>query len=742
MARKVTPTKITAGGGFEFEDKVAAFFLCCFLGDRPPLDLSFGTIRKIDFQVRADGWFLDDLLLTLCNDEKEIRCAFSVKSNTQFSKTTAPSDFVGNAWEQYLHEGSTSFKKDTDRIGIITAPLDAETKIKLENLLNKARTQSPDDLSRRLKEKGYVSEEERGLFKSFSCPQALANKYSIDEKNTGELLRCIEHLQFDFEHSSSTKLTEAIYILRDILESNSLDEAGNLWETLCTIARENKTHGGYVDLNTLIGKLRKRYRLKDYPAHSRIWEDIKQKMIDELKLIPDKIAGAVYINRNSEITEITEKLNKHNILLLLGESGSGKTVIEKSIADSSLKSYKVVWVNAENLALLDGLPSWEIFKVVPDDKAYLIIDGIDRFYDDSQFRKIALLLKACHQDIENSPWKIIISCQPEEWARVQNSLSKLNIKVNWEQYVLKNPSNEKLESVWKKYPSLQSLSYHIHLRNFLFKPKVLDLFARRLEAGGTVNTGVLIGESSLIMWYWNGEIEAHRNSLIRGSILKRLAEKFANELIVELPATELSDDLSAIQELIRDRILKNRNNRISFEHDLIADWTRLRILIDKYPNVNEYIKDKITSPIWCKALRLLGIYLLETEPDIQKWKILFDSFSEGKNGGNLRQDLLLEASIFSSNPLANLEKIWDELRKGDGLLLRRFLNRFLYSATFPNIIALAIANKYKDEATAELIATYRDPYWLYWIPIIQFLYKHIEDVICFAKKQVAEIVDK
>ena len=43
---------------------------------------------------------------------------------------------------------------------------------------------------------------------------------------------------------------------------------------------------------------------------------------------------------------------------------------------------------------------------------------------------------------------------------------------------------------------------------------------------------------------------------------------------------------------------------------------------------------------------------------------------------------------------------------------------------------------------AELITRYRDPYWLYWIPLIKFLNSHRADVIQLAKKQVAEIVDK
>ncbi|MDO8140514.1 MAG: hypothetical protein Q6358_03365 [Candidatus Brocadiales bacterium] len=743
MARVVAPTKVTGGGGFEFEDKVAAFYMCYLLAERVPLDPSFGIIKRIDFQTRADGWLLDDLLLTLRSNDEERHCAFSIKSNPQFSKTSAPSDFVRDAWEQYLGEKGNPFNRNKDRIGLITSPIDTNTKIKVEDLLKKAREQEPHDFALKVMVKGYISKEGKSIFESFQCPHDLAQKHSVDENNIGEMLKCIDHLEFDFGHTSSSKVSEAISLLRGVLESNSLDEAKNLWETFCTIARETRSKGGYIDLSVLIGKIRTRYRLKDFPDHSAIWEKIKRKTKYELELIRDKIADAVSIERDSVISKINEIFNKKDIVILLGESGSGKTVIEKTIAKSKLDSCKIVWISTENLSFLDDLLSLEIVKVIPDKTAFLIIDGLDRFYDDNDFRKIALLLKACHHDSENSLWKIIISCQPEEWTRVQINFSKLNVSADWEILDVKNPSSEGLEPVWQKYPSLRSLSFHPHLKQFIFKPKVLDLIAKRISTGGVVDPQGWIGESSLISWYWKEEIEAKPNGLIRGVILKKVAEKLANNLVVELPAADFSaDELSVIQELIRDRILKERNNRISFEHDLVADWTRQRILLEKYPNVFEYTKDRLTSPIWCKALRLLGIHLLETETDLQKWKSIFDSFGSEKDQGNLGQDLLLEAAIFSANPSDNLEKQWIELQKNDGVLLCRLLNRFLYSATFPNKIALLIASQYKDEATAEIIARYRDPYWLYWVPAIKFLYNHRSDTIQFSKKQVAEIVDK
>ncbi len=743
MTNKVAPTKLTGGGGFEFEDKVTAFFMCYLLSGRPPLEPRFGIIQKMAFQVRADGWLLDDLLLTLKNNDEGRRCAFSIKSNAQFSKTSVPSDFVRTAWEQYLGEIPSPFNRGRDRLGLITAPLDTNTRTKLEDLLRKSRVQESHDLSKRIMEEGYISREGRSLFASFACPKDLAQKHSVGESNIGELLRCIEHFEFDFEHTSSSKLSEAISILKGILDSASLEEASNLWESLCTIGRETRALGGYIDLEALIGKLRERYRLKDFPDHAPTWERLKRKSKEELDLIRDKIADSVAIDRSSIISEISNKLARNNILVLIGDSGSGKTVIEKSIAESKFNSSKVIWINAENLSLLDDIPSWEIFKVIPDQTAFLIIDALDRFYNESSFRNIALLLKACREGIESTPWKTIISCQPEEWSRVQISLSKLNVGVDWEIINVANPSNDDLEPVWRKYPLLRSLSLHLHLRQFIFKPKVLDLIARRISAGGTVDPQNWVGESSLISWYWEEEIESKPNGLRRSSFLKKFAELLAENLAIELPATEFSaDELSVVQEIVRDRILKNRNDRISFEHDLVADWTRQRIILEKYPSISEYLRHRLTSPMWCKALRLLGVHFLEKETDMQGWKIIFDSFTGEAERGNIGQDLLLEASIFSANPLGNLEKQWAELRKNDGVLLRRLLNRFLYSASFPNKFTLLIAKQYENEPTAELVTTYRDPYWLYWIPVIKFLHNHRSEAVKLAQKQVAEICDK
>jgi hypothetical protein len=53
IEKNIAPIKNTVGGGFDFEEKVAAYFLACFLAFRPPLEPESGTLERLDFQVRS-----------------------------------------------------------------------------------------------------------------------------------------------------------------------------------------------------------------------------------------------------------------------------------------------------------------------------------------------------------------------------------------------------------------------------------------------------------------------------------------------------------------------------------------------------------------------------------------------------------------------------------------------------------------------------------------------------------------
>ena len=55
------------------------------------MGVDFGRIKRLDFRTRADGWLLDDVLVTLQQGDVDLRCALSIKSNAQFSDRSASS---------------------------------------------------------------------------------------------------------------------------------------------------------------------------------------------------------------------------------------------------------------------------------------------------------------------------------------------------------------------------------------------------------------------------------------------------------------------------------------------------------------------------------------------------------------------------------------------------------------------------------------------------------------------------
>ena len=154
MASSVAPPKSTGAGGAVFEDKVCAWFLLHMVLQEPSLGSDLGAPDRIHLQVRPDGWYLDDLLLTLRRDQDVYRCAFSVKSNAQFTAAGAPADFVRAAWEQYLGHDSTIFNANSDFMGLITAPLAHGVRVQLDSLLNKAARGDPGLLPSRYAEPG------------------------------------------------------------------------------------------------------------------------------------------------------------------------------------------------------------------------------------------------------------------------------------------------------------------------------------------------------------------------------------------------------------------------------------------------------------------------------------------------------------------------------------------------------------------------------------------------------------
>ena len=637
MAKATATTKQTGGGGYSFEDKVAARLMAMMLAGHPPLDEPSGLIARIDFQNSADGWRLDDLVLALSGVHGSNRFALSVKSDQQVTGNGFPSEFVIAAWEQWIGTNTAVFEKSYDHMGLVVGSLPRNVHQAWHGLLSQALNADPQRILSRLKARRATNKVQRNLFRSLACniPGEV-----VSEEETVCFLRRIRILDFDFETVPSRDEQGSVSLCRDVIESQSRDKGDNLWGKLLGIARELGPTGGTLELGELIDRLRGKFRLKEYPDYGSDVRRVNEASDRLLEGLTDRIGGTVALDRSAELSRISSVLDSHRGVILLGASGSGKSVLTKRLVNVAKAEGPIAWFDAQtldepnfatiehDLRLRHDLAA--VFSHIAASRALLVLDGLDRFSEDAR-RNAARLIKASRVEDGNGPWKIILTCQPEYWDAAAAALLKLGVRLQaMKTEMVDFPARDQLKPVWEAFPSLRSLADRRDLSLVLRNLHLLNVVASNAGLIGTISSDQRVGESHLIRWFWRNVVEEGKNGHARSLLLQKLGQNEADGPSSKITVSQLSSaEAIVLGELEGKRICRVRVERISFTHDLFGDSARLRILLVEADRLDEFLADHITTPRWFKAVRLLGLDLMEQENgDIATWRSRWSAFGE------------------------------------------------------------------------------------------------------------------
>ena len=754
MAKSIAPPKATGGGGFVYEAKVAAFYMSLMLSGESPFGKESGVITRIDLQTGVDGWLLDDILLTLKDANGLIhKAAISVKSNLQFSANKVPDEFVKLAWQQFLHEGTTVFDSENDLLGLVTLPLSSRLRKQLNELSQKSRKQEPSDLASRLTISRYGSGAERDLLASLSCPGDLAQKHGITSNETGKLLARLEFPEFDFDSPSSRDESQAIARCANLLANPDPKQAASLWDRLWNLSDEYRPNNGMLDRRKLISLLQG-FQLKEYPFYQHDWEILIDNSRSTIESIPSTI-GDICVVRAELLAELRGLVDAHKHLVVLGPSGCGKSAMVKEFAKKQLAGQTVLWWHA---SLFDDVPDYAAFERnlglqhrlrdlmqnTSSSMPILVIDGIDRIYQNKAYRILAALIRILDSQSPGNPWRIIVTCQSEEWDRVRKRLLEVNLSsLLWQSFFVKDfqPDTENLSPIWDQYPSLRLLFFQDRLRPVLCKPIVLSALAMNAAELHENITKTWVGESDIIDWFWNSVVRRREPEAVRSEMLMMLGEKQADRLEHDVPERELPN-LNYLSDLKQDGLCVSRPyDRITFYHDIYGDWARLRRLVQLGQGAVPLIKQRSESPMWHKAIRLYGLHLLERNDDLNQWLIAFNALESEDNAKNLGQILLLDAAILAANAPLAIESLSPVLLANDGKLLLILLRRFLHIATLPDP-RMQIMAEQEGWDVHETAVEFRIPNWPLWPAMIHFLYDHKEQVVAVVAGTVSEIADK
>jgi hypothetical protein len=733
------PVKNLGGGGFTFEDRVGAWIAAAILAGAPPLDPDLGAPVRIDFQVAADGWRLDDALIGF----ERSRCCISVKSYLQIEHGRASQEFVTRAWEELLGLSGSGFDPDADLVAMVTPPLEADTRGDLQELIRLARAQAPSELAGRIAAQGYVSVGRRTLWDSFSLPDALAGADTGPVSNSpGEVVRRLRLLEADFEYSPSRALEQALSWCGQALADPS--EAAELWEVLLVIVSEIRPAGGSVDVGLLSARLQRRFVLRERPDYESDWTLLRSLTERNMAQVPDSLAGGLRLDRAEILAQIEEAMRGARLVALVGPSGSGKTALAKAYGTACEDSV-IVWLRAEEIAALTA-PGGALRHRLLDTlyaanrPTWVIVDGLDRAFSEAADVAVAELVNAVEHDA-TSPLAVMITSQQQEWASIGDRLAARNAIAQWRVVAVSSFTDDELDTILDAYPALRDVVYRGRLTGVLRTPKVLDTILRALLAGRVDQSSPVSGEESRFAeWFYERLARGSGHGRAsRGALVMRLAELQGDRLQPQTPLTELDPaGLEFLDQLEHDGVCAQREGRVRFTHDLYGDWARYQVIVAHDADRPEYVGARLTSPLWHRAIRLHALAILDSR-DADAWRAEMTRLGGEQLG--LLHDLFLEAPLFSAEPRPALERLWPTLIEGDGRLLRRLLARFLYVATVPHPGAVAAITSVAEELSTEVAATHRLPYWPLWLPLLGALSDHAEEAATLAGDPVARITD-
>lgn len=734
MSRNSAPTKATGGGGYTFADKVAAALLAQMLKRAFPVEPEFGPIAELHFEARDTGQILDDLRLVLKRGTEATRYAISVKSNRQLTRMGFNEEFVGDAWEQW---DSAGFNKETDLLGLIVGVIDAPTLEEWRQLQKQDFAATPERMVQRLADSQQSSAIQRAIFESLRREQ---NGVSPDPVETARLVSRIRVLPF-LEGDEG----RYINLCAEIVLDGSVEEGTKLWSRLLQLAAESRATGGFFDLAKLARVLRPDFELRDYADFEADWKRIEAVSQENLNNVRTVLGADIHLPRTEELNGVSGAVATHNVVVIAGESGSGKSSLVSQLVAGGGTFKRILWLTAEQLSkssqaelarafeLRHGMP--ELVHNSSLCGCVLVVDGFEKLEGDARKRALELIAAVKGEDFTG--WKLIITCQTQSWESVQDALIGAGI-TDVHKLDFGKPTALEIYDAIPHLPEIRILLMRSHLQPILRNLVMLDWVLRAEIAKRLSDSSqVWIGETDLINWIWerwigNGTMRFARDSLLR-TLGRREGEKLSGAVHVD---TIEHGQLPLLGTLTQEGLIRENLPSVQFPHDLMGDWARFRALVFAENNALSEIKALAPIPRWGRAIRLYAQSLAEKADGLAAWKSASAQLSGDDAEAVLANDIFLDGLLFAANSEVLLEQVWPHLIADGGAILLRLLKRLQHAASVPDVRLRGLVDpKYAEQSEA----WFRIPHPLYWYPALSVLSRHAKDVAQHALLLAAEV---
>lgn len=731
-ADKGSPPFVSGGGGFEYEDHVAAFILAAMLAGQPPLGEGVGLILRIDWQVAKDGWEFDDLLLTR-GGPQDPRLALSCKSGAYVTGGGWPPDAVERLWRQWTRPAPSPFRRGIDLLGVVTGSLAHGVDESWDRLVQEAIMTDPVRFMARFGGPGASGQTGRDLVESLQRPSSIAGSAADEPQERAELIRHLRLWRRELMQLDSADSTRAVEWCRQSLADGDREKAAHLLESLRSIAAERRIRGGTLELRDLIALLSGKYVFRDWPADQPIWQCLESRSGELMRAVGESLGDMVCLTQVDVVSGLLKHAAPGRVVLIDGESGTGKSALAKRM---SRTSERLLWLSAQDLeaATIDGVAaalgvSARLLELIDRDRvprAVLVIDGAERL--SAAGRRNAARLAAAAVGAAR-PWLVVVTSQEDGTERLIVDLRREHIDSARVRSVRVALPDEAL--IGQLLPSLSvsmapnpSRSLLRALRNL----KALDWSVR------SATQKPLAGFPDLVEQVWNGFL-GDQDRAARASVLKAIARADADVLTGGVPRSLIrgAEDQRVAERLVADGLLLDRNERLFFRHDLLGDWARLLLLVESGEEAPKMLSEVAGNIRWTPAIRLYGEWLSQ-EGETERKRLVSLLVENPSHPAFLA---LIEGLCRSPSGAESLGEALTEFGTTRVSEVATVLRTFLAVATRPSDLSLLLRRDHP--VGAAIRATHRVPIPELWPGVVSALEKRTTELAGLLPAHVGDI---
>lgn len=591
----------TGGGGDNFEDHVAAFALGLLLVRATPPILTDTSVVKVHLQTSHLGWRTDDLLLvgeTGSGSRRQlavqVKRTFTVSANDKDCRKT-----LQGMWDDFLAGDRFSSSTDCLAIAILHG---TSTILHYFNSLLLCAWAATDaaDFRRRLSPNGYISKRAKEQNEAVQTILANHNGAPVDADCYWRFLRAVNVLSFDLNTPTSQTKANMLSLLSHFAvdtTTSPLTTAKDTWARLLECATEGRPIAKSYKQNDLPSELLER--------HSSVSTADSQGLLALLEhgnTVRDNIRSRIghthTIDRSQHVIALFDQLEKHQVVIVSGTAGSGKSALAKNLLAQIESDHPVLAFQAVEFATAHidetlanaqtTLNEKRLFALLAGhDKMLILIESIERLLEHSIRDAFSQLLRLASR---NHTIQLVLTVRDYSLETVRSAFLE-PVDLGHVVFEVPDLSDDELDQIRDAVPNLTPPLQDSQLRSFLRTPYLLDMASRLDWVDNTLPASAREFREKC----WRELIRF--NQFSAGGMPRRREQAFHD--IAYRRATELRPfvqpevpDDEALEALRQDSLVECSPRSAALfatAHDVLEDWAILHWLDDQFATADDSV---------------------------------------------------------------------------------------------------------------------------------------------------------